>query len=103
MSHDTFRPLRRPRLLPIIPSPPHERYLVHLGIFNQKPKSQDSSSFHYIQTPLSRLIMKYEDNSVAASVLLESSPVMLAPWHCLSPSTMTNGTSEFEATWSCLL
>ncbi|KAK4477256.1 hypothetical protein RD792_016470 [Penstemon davidsonii] len=72
------------------------RYLTHRGFFKQIPTSQDSSSFHYIQTPLSRLLIQNEANSMAAFVLLESSPVMLAPWQRLSVQAKTNGPSAFE-------
>ncbi|KAG8364440.1 hypothetical protein BUALT_Bualt19G0129100 [Buddleja alternifolia] len=73
------------------------RYLIHRGIFNQNLKSPESS-ICYIQTALSRLLMKNEVNSMAALVLLESSPVMLAPWHRLCGRVLTNGASAFEAT-----
>ncbi|KAL0376263.1 UNVERIFIED_CONTAM: Acetylserotonin O-methyltransferase [Sesamum calycinum] len=42
-------------------------------------------------------IMSNGGNSMAAFVLMESSPVMLAPWHKLSASALMNGTSAFEA------
>ncbi|KAG8364439.1 hypothetical protein BUALT_Bualt19G0128900 [Buddleja alternifolia] len=71
------------------------RYLIHRGIFKQI--SQDQSSICYIQTALSRLLMKNTANSLAALVLLESSPVMLAPWHRLSARALNNGGSAFEA------
>ncbi|KAI3447909.1 hypothetical protein Pfo_004574 [Paulownia fortunei] len=72
------------------------RYLMHRGIFKQTLTGQESS-ICYIQTPLSRLLMKNGGNSMAALVLLESSPVMLAPWHRLSSRALTNGASAFEA------
>lgn len=55
------------------------RYLIHRGFF----KLQESTN-QYSQTPLSRLLLKYEANNIVALVLLESSPVMLAPWYRLS-------------------
>nr|QAX90934.1 caffeic acid O-methyltransferase [Catalpa bungei]QAX90956.1 caffeic acid O-methyltransferase [Catalpa bungei] len=69
------------------------RYLTHRGIFKQKLTSQ----ICYTQTPLSRLLMKNGANTMAALVLLESSPVMLAPWHNLRTRALTNGDSAFEA------
>nr|QWK65127.1 flavonoid O-methyltransferase 4 [Scutellaria baicalensis] len=71
------------------------RYLIHRGFFkrNQEPP------FSYVQTPLSRLLMKNEGSgSMAALVMLESSPVMLAPWHRLTSRLLiNNGTPPFEA------
>ncbi|KAL0348528.1 UNVERIFIED_CONTAM: hypothetical protein Sangu_1080600, partial [Sesamum angustifolium] len=55
------------------------------------------SSICYMQTPLSRLLMKSGGNSIAALVLLESSHAMLAPWHRLSKSALISGASAFEA------
>nr|QAX90926.1 caffeic acid O-methyltransferase [Catalpa bungei]QAX90947.1 caffeic acid O-methyltransferase [Catalpa bungei] len=69
------------------------RYLIHRGIFKQKPTSQESQ-ICYIQTPLSRLLLK---NSMAAFILMESNPVMLAPWHNLKTRALTNGASAFKA------
>uniref|UniRef100_A0A5B7ANX0 Putative RS-norcoclaurine 6-O-methyltransferase n=1 Tax=Davidia involucrata TaxID=16924 RepID=A0A5B7ANX0_DAVIN len=70
------------------------RFLVHRQIFKENPTSQGSMG--YVQTPLSRLLTRH-NNSMAALVLLESSPVMLAPWHGLSARVLANGTSAFEA------
>ncbi|PIN04855.1 Hydroxyindole-O-methyltransferase [Handroanthus impetiginosus] len=72
------------------------RYLIHRGIFKHKFTSQESQ-IYYIQTPLSRLLMKNGANSMAALVLLESSPVMLAPWHNLRTRALTSEASAFEA------
>ncbi|KAG6401441.1 hypothetical protein SASPL_138298 [Salvia splendens] len=68
------------------------RYLIHRGFF----KLQDSTN-QYAHTPLSRLLLKNEANSIASFVLLESSPVMLAPWHKLSSRASVLGGSAFEA------
>ncbi|KAK4405379.1 Acetylserotonin O-methyltransferase [Sesamum angolense] len=72
------------------------RYLTHRRIFRQMSASQESE-ISYVQTPLSRLLISNGGNSMAAFVLLESSPVMLAPWHKLSASALMSGTSAFEA------
>ncbi|GFQ07234.1 (r s)-reticuline 7-o-methyltransferase [Phtheirospermum japonicum] len=71
------------------------RYLMHRGFFKQTQTGQESS-IRYTQTPLSRILMKNAENSMAALVLLESSPVMLAPWHKLSSRALINGASAFE-------
>nr|AWH62809.1 O-methyltransferase [Camptotheca acuminata] len=72
------------------------RFLVHRQIFRENPTS--NGSMGYVQTPLSRLLMiRHGENSMAALVLLESSPVMLAPWHSLSARVLAAGTSAFEA------
>ncbi|KAK3001803.1 hypothetical protein RJ639_022018 [Escallonia herrerae] len=71
------------------------RFLMHRGVFKEKSTGQDVAG--YVQTPLSRLLMKHGLNSMAAFVLFESSPVMLAPWHCLSARVLAAGTSAFEA------
>nr|POE68707.1 (r,s)-reticuline 7-o-methyltransferase [Quercus suber] len=49
----------------------------------------------YAQTPLSRCLMRQEEHSMAAFILMESSPVMLAPWLSLSARVLANGTSSF--------
>ncbi|XP_060676160.1 acetylserotonin O-methyltransferase-like [Ziziphus jujuba] len=72
------------------------RFLVHRRIFIETNTSQ-STSPSYSQTPLSRLLMKTGEHSMAAFVLMESSPPMLAPWHCLSARVLGNGSSAFEA------
>ncbi|KAF7144018.1 hypothetical protein RHSIM_Rhsim05G0050700 [Rhododendron simsii] len=65
------------------------RFLVHRKIFKEAPAG-------YLQTPLSRLLLKNGEKSLAALLLLESSPVSLAPWHCLSARVLANGSPAFE-------
>ncbi|KAK6117681.1 hypothetical protein DH2020_048578 [Rehmannia glutinosa] len=72
------------------------RYLMHRDIFKQAQTNQESS-ISYIQTPLSRMLMKNGENSMVALVLMESSHAMLAPWHKLSSCALTNGANAFEA------
>ncbi|KAJ0077343.1 hypothetical protein Patl1_35852 [Pistacia atlantica] len=71
------------------------RFLVHYQIFKEKPTSQCSIAFE--QTPISRRFIKHGQNSMAAFVLLESSPVMLAPWQGLGGRVLANGTSAFDS------
>ncbi|XP_073308963.1 flavonoid 4'-O-methyltransferase 3-like [Primulina huaijiensis] len=71
------------------------RYLIHHGFFMQTRIIRDQeSSVCYTQTPKSRLLLK---DGMAALILLESSPVMLAPWHGLSGRVMLKGAYPFEA------
>ncbi|XP_015059880.1 acetylserotonin O-methyltransferase-like [Solanum pennellii] len=73
------------------------RFLINRGIF--KETSTKSGKNGYVQTPLSRLLIKEGENSMAAFLLFESSPVMLAPWHNLSAriSSKDNSTPAFDA------
>ena len=71
------------------------RFLVHYQIFKEEPISQDSIG--YALTPLSRRLVRHGEKSMAALILLESSPAMLAPWHTLSARVLDSGTSPFEA------
>lgn len=67
------------------------RYLIHRGFFKQEGSTP--SSISYAQTPLSRLLLRNggDNLSMAAFILMESSPVMLAPWHRLSSQASTDG------------
>ncbi|CAM8917442.1 unnamed protein product [Rhodiola kirilowii] len=57
------------------------RFLINRRIFKEKiVPSETSKSKGYVQTPLSRLLTT---NGLSGLVLLESSPVMIAPWHYL--------------------
>ncbi|ESW35834.1 hypothetical protein PHAVU_001G268700 [Phaseolus vulgaris] len=67
------------------------RFLVRRKIF--KPVTNG-----YSQTPLSRRFIREGKQSMAALLLLESSPVMLAPWHSLSARVMANGRPSFQNT-----
>ncbi|XP_065870000.1 acetylserotonin O-methyltransferase-like [Euphorbia lathyris] len=70
------------------------RFLVHQKIFREKPSINGSTG--YEQTPLSRKLLGPGENSLKPLFLLESSPVMLAPWHFLSSRVLLNGTGAFE-------
>ncbi|KAI3745145.1 hypothetical protein L1987_58249 [Smallanthus sonchifolius] len=72
------------------------RFLIHYKVFQEKPASE--TSVGYSQTPLSRLLTRNGNNSMAELVLLESNPIMLAPWHKLSGWVLGNEDSPFEAT-----
>ncbi|XP_008236081.1 PREDICTED: (RS)-norcoclaurine 6-O-methyltransferase-like [Prunus mume] len=80
------------------PSPLYRimRVLVHLKIFKEKPATQLGPKV-YAQTPLSKRLLKSGKNSMAAFILLESSPVMLAPWHGLSARIQGVSNPSFEA------
>ncbi|XP_008236089.1 PREDICTED: 3'-hydroxy-N-methyl-(S)-coclaurine 4'-O-methyltransferase 2-like isoform X2 [Prunus mume] len=80
------------------PSPLYRimRVLVHLKIFKEKPTTQLGPKV-YAQTPLSKLLLKSGENSMAALILLESSPVMLATWHGLSARIQGITNSAFES------
>ncbi|XP_020220144.1 acetylserotonin O-methyltransferase [Cajanus cajan] len=64
------------------------RFLVHRKIFKVTPTG-------YSQTPLSRRLMRNGQHSMAGMLLLESNPVMLAPWHSLSARVLVNGNPSF--------
>ncbi|KAF3434784.1 hypothetical protein FNV43_RR21870 [Rhamnella rubrinervis] len=72
------------------------RFLIHRKIFRETNTPQDRPPA-YSQTPLSRLLMRSGQHSMAAFVLLESSPPMLSPWHGLSTRVLDCGLSAFEA------
>lgn len=67
------------------------RFLVHRKIFKEGPTG-------YLQTPLSRLLVKKGEKSLADLLLFESTPVMLAPWHSLSARVLVNGSPAFQST-----
>ncbi|KAE8711972.1 hypothetical protein F3Y22_tig00110266pilonHSYRG00030 [Hibiscus syriacus] len=70
------------------------RFLVHYRIFKEEPVTVDSIGFAL--TSLSRRLIRHGERSMAALILLESSPVMLAPWHSLS-AHVNSWNSPFEA------
>ncbi|KAG9138267.1 hypothetical protein Leryth_001480 [Lithospermum erythrorhizon] len=79
-------------------SPLHRimRFLSHRGLFKEEIKGNQEGHIYYTQTPLSRLLVKKGNKSMAALFLLESSPVMLAPWHQLSNRVLIHGAGAFE-------
>ncbi|XP_019423837.1 PREDICTED: 3'-hydroxy-N-methyl-(S)-coclaurine 4'-O-methyltransferase 2-like [Lupinus angustifolius] len=73
------------------------RFLTHRNIFKAIPTSTSTNhGYSYAQTPLSRRLMRNDKHSMAAFILLETSPVMLAPWHSLSACVLANGNTSFE-------
>ncbi|XP_065869809.1 acetylserotonin O-methyltransferase-like [Euphorbia lathyris] len=66
------------------------RFLIHQNIFKQ-------TTLGYEHTPLSLKLLGPGENTFKAFVLLESSPVMIAPWHYLSSRVLVNGTPPFKA------
>ncbi|XP_022020793.1 acetylserotonin O-methyltransferase [Helianthus annuus] len=72
------------------------RFLVQYKIFQEVAVSE--TCFGYAHTPLSQLLTTHGKLSMADFVLLESSPVMLAPWHKLSARVLGKEGSAFGAT-----
>ena len=74
------------------------RFLTHRKIFKQVPISfsHGCTVTGYAQTAVSRRLVRNAEQSMAAFVLLESSPVMLAPWQSLSSRVLVNGMASFE-------
>ncbi|MBA0633523.1 hypothetical protein Godav_024516 [Gossypium davidsonii] len=72
------------------------RFMVHDRIFKQEPINQHTVGFS--STPLSRCLIKGGEKSMAALILLMSSPTCLAPWHSLSARVLETGNniSPFE-------
>lgn len=86
------------------------RFLINRGIFKEvamttistssQATTTEASTRGYVQTPLSALLRRDGEKSMAAFVLLESSPVMLAPWLKLSGRVLSgdnNSSDAFEA------
>lgn len=72
------------------------RFLVRRGIFKEQTTKENLTV--YTQTPLSRLLASSNNaTSMAPLLLLESNPVMLAPWHGLSERIKANQGTPFEA------
>ncbi|KAJ9550387.1 hypothetical protein OSB04_014432 [Centaurea solstitialis] len=71
------------------------RFLIHYKMFQERPISE--TSVGYTHTPLSRLLIRQGENSMANVVLLQSSPFILAPWHKLSAWVLENKVLPFEA------
>lgn len=72
------------------------RFLVHHNIFKETPNVHGAVG--YVQTPLSRRLLGRGGKSMEALVLLESSSVMLRPWHFLTKRVrLDKNTAAFEA------
>lgn len=74
-------------------------YLINRRFFKQTTSSALTPDISYAHTPLSRLLIQNgSDGSMAAIVMLQSSPAMLNPWHRLSSRVLENGgDTPFEA------
>lgn len=68
------------------------RFLINRGIF--KEVEMPTPTRGYVQTPLSALLTRDGEKSMAAFVRLESSPVMLAPWLKLSGRVLLSSSSS---------
>ncbi|CAI8597971.1 unnamed protein product [Vicia faba] len=71
------------------------RFLVHRKIF-KTISTNHNNYLSYVQTPLSRRLIQNGEHSMAAFLLLESSPVMVAPWLNLSDRVLINGNPSFK-------
>ncbi|KAG9441601.1 hypothetical protein H6P81_017455 [Aristolochia fimbriata] len=74
------------------------RYLVHQGLFDERTRDGETVT-GFTLTPIARrlLLIKDRDASMAGFLLLQTSPVVLKPWHFLSGRVRTNGSPAFEA------
>lgn len=78
------------------------RFLSNRGIFRQVNQAEgcsprnNASNIAYVHTPLSRLLTRNGEKSMAAFVLLESSSVMLSPWLGLGQRVLANSPPPFD-------
>ncbi|KAK9109373.1 hypothetical protein Sjap_017433 [Stephania japonica] len=73
------------------------RFLIHLKFLKEKCSDATNGAKLYTLTPLGCLLMKQGERGMAPLVLLENSPVMLAPWQALSGRVRNNDRPPFEA------
>lgn len=75
------------------------RFLVNRRVFKEaEAEEKIHGEIRYLPTPLSRRLMsRGESGGMAALLLLESSPVMLAPWHGLSARLRGEVDAPFDA------
>ena len=71
------------------------RFLVNRRVLKEAKTSEAEPC--YQQTALSRRLMTRGENGMADLLLLESSPVMLAPWHALSARLKGKVSAPFDA------
>ncbi|XXG71815.1 hypothetical protein AAC387_Pa07g1054 [Persea americana] len=60
------------------------RFLVHRRVFGETRAGGEGGSASYTLTPISHLLVRDGQQSMAALVLLMCSPTMLGTWHALS-------------------
>ncbi|XP_031129073.1 acetylserotonin O-methyltransferase-like [Ipomoea triloba] len=88
------------------------RFLINRGIFKEveiTPSTEaalasttpSAPTSGYVQTPLSALLTRDGEKSMAAFVRLESSPVMLAPWLKLSGRVLLSSSSGDNNLHNC--
>ncbi|KAM6584157.1 hypothetical protein CsatB_011159 [Cannabis sativa] len=102
------RPMSLKELSSALGCTPHNihrimRFLVNRRIFKEIKNdivNDEGAGTLYVQTSLSRLLIKSGERSMASFVLMESSKPMLAPWHCLSSrlkaEVIDNSLTPFE-------
>ncbi|EXB94570.1 3'-hydroxy-N-methyl-(S)-coclaurine 4'-O-methyltransferase [Morus notabilis] len=73
------------------------RFSVNRGIFKEMTRNDAVPAAYYSQTAISRRLRRTGEDSMAALILLHSSPPMLAPWQGLRACVMAKGSSAFEA------
>jgi len=71
------------------------RFLIHRKIFKTISTNHENYPY-YVQTPLSRRLIRNGEHSMAALILLQSSPFMVAPWLSLSDFVLVNGNPSFK-------
>ncbi|KAK1370381.1 O-methyltransferase OMT3 [Heracleum sosnowskyi] len=69
------------------------RFLMNRGIFGEKKTTEGSMG--YVQTPLSRLLRKDGDNSLASMILFQTSSLIIDPYHYLSARVLDENASAF--------
>lgn len=85
----TGRPMKLDELSAAIgcaPAPLYRimRFLVHRRVFGETRAGGEGGSASYTLTPISHLLVRDGQQSMAALVLLMCSPTMLGTWHALS-------------------
>ncbi|CAI8597964.1 unnamed protein product [Vicia faba] len=71
------------------------RFLVHRKIFKTISTNHDNYP-SYVQTPLSRRLIRNGEDSMTALLLLQTSPVIVIPWLSLSDRVLVNGNPSFQ-------
>ena len=69
------------------------RFLINRGIFKETVTKEGSTG--YVQSPLSCLLTKDGNDSLAPLLLFQNSPVIITPWHFLSACVLDNNKSAF--------
>ncbi|XP_011045484.1 PREDICTED: (R,S)-reticuline 7-O-methyltransferase-like isoform X2 [Populus euphratica] len=72
------------------------RYLVRKEIFTSHPPSDGGETLFGLNQK-SRLLIHDSEQSLTSLVIMQHSPWLLAPWHCLSQSIKEGGTAFSKA------